>query len=174
MEHKLVSGYFLDEQDLVNAVKFLTKKQVKILDVFTPFPVHGLDGLLGLKKSNIPLVGFIFGMIGAVGAFVFQTWVFTKSYPLNIGGKPFFSVPSFIPVIFETTILFAAMGMVFAFLIRSKLGPGAENRIYDKRITDDHFVILLEAEGSTKTEQLEVLLKEVGARGIKKENNEVT
>ncbi|MEX2371701.1 MAG: DUF3341 domain-containing protein [Bacteroidales bacterium] len=174
MEHKLVSGYFLDEQDLVNAVKFLTKKQVKILDVFTPFPVHGLDGLLGLKKSNIPLVGFIFGMIGAVGAFAFQTWVFTKSYPLNIGGKPFFSVPTFIPVIFETTILFAAMGMVFAFLIRSKLGPGAENRIYDKRITDDHFVILLEAEGSTKTEQLEVLLKEVGARGIKKENNEVT
>lgn len=168
----MVSGYFLDEEDLVKAVKFLTKKNVKIHDVFTPFPVHGLDGLLGLKKSNIPLVGFIFGTIGAVAAFVFQTWVFTESYPLNIGGKPHFSVPSFIPVIFETTILFAAVAMVFAFLLRSKLGPGAENRVYSNRITDDHFVILLKAEGSTQTEQLEVLLKEVGARGIKKESNE--
>jgi hypothetical protein len=172
MEHQMVSGYFLDEEDLVKAVKFLTKKNVKIHDVFTPFPVHGLDGLLGLKKSNIPLVGFIFGTIGAVAAFVFQTWVFTESYPLNIGGKPHFSVPSFIPVIFETTILFAAVAMVFAFLLRSKLGPGAENRVYSNRITDDHFVILLKAEGSTQPEQLEVLLKEVGARGIKKESNE--
>ncbi|MEX0983280.1 MAG: DUF3341 domain-containing protein [Bacteroidales bacterium] len=169
MEHKLVSGYFLDEEELVDAVKYLKEKKVKIRDVFTPFPVHGLDRLLGLKKSAIPMVGFIFGAIGAAGAFLFQTWVFTESYPLNIGGKPHFAVPSFIPVIFETTVLFAALGMVLAFLLRSKLGPGAENRIYDNRITDDHFVILLEAEGNNKTEQLEVFLKETGALGIKKE-----
>jgi hypothetical protein len=170
MTHKLVSGYFLDEQDLINAVKYLTEKNVKIYDVFTPVPVHGLDGLLVLKKSGIPIVGFIFGTIGAVGAFVFQTWVFTKSYPLNIGGKPHLSVPSFIPVTFATAILFAALAMFFAFLVSSNLSLGSENRIYDNRITDDHFVILLDAHDSFKTEQLKGLLKEAGAKGIKEED----
>ena len=165
----LVSGYFLDEQDLVNAVKTLKEKNVKIRDVFSPFPVHGLDTLIGLKKSRIPTVGFIFGAIGAIGAFVFQSWIFTKSYPMNIGGKPHLSVPTFIPVIFETTVLFAAFAMVFAFLIRSKLGLGAENKIYHKRITDDHFVILLDAGNNNETEQLKGFLKEVGAEGIKEE-----
>ena len=170
MKNKLVSGYFLDEKDLINAVKYLKEKNVEIHDVFTPFPVHGLDGLLGLKKSGIPIVGFVFGTIGAIGAFVFQSWVFTKSYPLKIGGKPFFSVPSFIPVTFETAILFAALAMFFAFLIRSKLGLGAENRIYDNRITDDHFLILLDTQNKFQTEQLILFLKEVGAKGIKEEN----
>jgi hypothetical protein len=169
MEQILVSGYFLDEQDLVNAVKQLSKKEVSIFDVFTPFPVHGLDGLLGLKRSGLPVVGFVFGAIGAIGAFLFQSWAFTVSYPLKIGGKPYLSIPSFIPVVFETAILLAALAMFFAFLFRSKLGPVAKNKIFDNRATDDRFVIVLDAQGSHNTEQLKGFLKELGAEGIKEE-----
>jgi hypothetical protein len=169
MKQILVSGYFLDEKDLLNAVKHLSKKEVTIFDVFSPFPVHGLDGLLGLKRSGIPLVGFIFGSIGAIGAFVFQSWAFTVSYPLKIGGKPYLSIPSFIPVVFETAILLAALAMFLVFLFRSKLGPGAENKIFDNRATDDRFIIVLDGQRRNNTEQLKEFLKEVGAQGIREE-----
>ena len=163
---KLVSGYFLDEKELLKAIKTLKEKKVIIKDVFTPFPVHGLDHALELKKSNIPTVGFIAGAMGAIGAFVFQAWVFTVSYPQNIGGKPFFSVPTFIPIIFETTVLFAAVGMVLAFLMRSKMGLGAVNKVYDLKATDDHFLILLSAPEGSDENDLKTALSEVGAEGV--------
>ena len=172
MNKKFVSGYFLDEHDLIEAIKKLKDKKANIKDVFTPFPIHGLDDLLGLKKSRIPTVGFIFGAIGAIGAFVFQAWIFTTSYPVDIGGKPKLSIPTFIPVIFETTVLFAAIAIVFAFLIRSKLGLGANNKIYNNKITDDHFVVLLESEDENGTSQLTEHLKLVGAEGITDEGTE--
>lgn len=170
MEKKLVSGYFLDEDKLVAAIKKLQEKEVKIQDVYTPFPVHGLENVLGYRKSQIPTVGFIFGLLGAALAFLFQAWVFTKSYPMNIGGKPLLSVPTFIPVIFETTVLFAATSMVFAFLFRSKLGLGAEHKVYDPKVTDDHFLILLAEQDGTSSDQLIGALNEVGAEGVQEIN----
>jgi hypothetical protein len=163
----LVSGYFLDEKELKGAIKNLKEKNVTIREIFTPFPVHGLDDVMGLKKSRIPTVGFIAGAMGGIGAFVFQSWVFTESYPMNIGGKPLLSIPTFIPIIFETTVLFAAIAMVFAFLFRSKLGLGAENKIYDPRVTDDHFLVLLSSGDSSDTEGLKRALNEVGAQDVK-------
>ena len=142
---KYITGYFDDEEQMLNAIKELRDKGHKIYDALTPFPVHGLDHAIGLKASGIPTVGFIAGLVGAVGAFALQAWVFTVAYPMYIGGKPLLAVPSFIPVIFESTVLFAAIAMVFAFLFRSKLGAGAENKIWDTCITDDHFVLLMDA-----------------------------
>jgi hypothetical protein len=100
---------------------------------------------MSIKRSRIPVVGFIFGALGAILAFGFQAWVFTVSYPLIIGGKPFFSVPTFIPITFEVTVLFAGLSMVAALLIRSKLKPDIRFVPVDERITDDRFVILLDA-----------------------------
>ena len=140
---KYISAYYSDEDDLLKGVKQLKDKGYHVLDVFTPFPVHGLDKVLGYRRSWLPRVGFIGGAIGAVCGFGFQAWVFTKAYPLNFGGKPDLSIPSFIPVTFECTILFAAFAMVFAFLFRSRLGPGAKPKIYDERSTDDKFVVLI-------------------------------
>lgn len=167
MDKQLVSGYFHDDADVVRAVKQLREKNIQIAEVFTPFPIHGLDKLVGHKKSQIPTVGFLAGALGAGLAFWFQAWIFTKSYPMNIGGKPMFSVPTFIPVIFEVTVLFAAIGMVFAFLFRSQLGLGAENRIYDERTTDDRFLILLQEQDEASAEQLKQHLQDLGAEGIK-------
>jgi hypothetical protein len=163
-----ISGYYDDDETLLSGLKQLKQNGVKIVDVLTPFPVHGLDTVLGYRRSWIARVGFIGGAVGAVSGFVFQTWVFTEAYPLVIGGKPYFAVPSFIPVTFECAVLFAAFAMVFAFLFRSHLGLGAENMIHDERITDDRFVVL--ASPSTDTEEsiheLQSQLQAAGVSGI--------
>lgn len=139
---KYISAFYEDEEDLLIGIKKLKENNVNVLDAFTPFPVHGLDKALGIRRSWLPRVGFIGGTIGALTGFFFQKWVFTEGYQMAIGGKPFFAIPSFIPVTFECTVLFAAFFMVFAFLFRSKLGLGAENKIYDLKITDDRFVVV--------------------------------
>jgi hypothetical protein len=136
---------FDDEVPLLQAVKKLRDNNEVINDVRSPFPVHGLDEALSIKRSRIPVVGFIFGAIGAISAFGFQAWVFTSSYPLIIGGKPFFSVPTFVPITFEVTVLFAGLSMVAAFLFRSGLKPEITFDSVDERITDDHFVIMVNA-----------------------------
>ena len=107
-----IKAYYEDEENLLDGLKKLKEKGVEILDVLTPFPVHGLDHTLGYRRSWISRVGFIGGVIGGSSMFYFMTWIFTKNYPLNIGGKPFWSVPSFIPITFECTVLFAAISMV--------------------------------------------------------------
>jgi hypothetical protein len=141
-----ISISFDDENSLLEAVRILRNSKLVINDVLSPFPVHGMDEALSIKRSRIPVVGFIFGALGAILAFGFQAWVFTVSYPLIIGGKPFFAAPAFIPITFELTVLFAGLSMVAALLIRSKLKPEIRFTPVDKRITDDRFVILVNAE----------------------------
>jgi hypothetical protein len=166
---KYIKAFYSDDHDLLHGIKKLKQSGVEILDVLTPFPVHGLDKVLGYRRSWIARVGFAGGAIGAILAFLFQTWVFTRDYPLNIGGKPFLAIPSFIPVTFEMAILFAALSMVFAFLIRSKVGPGADPVIHDERITDDRFIILIGLGGDSSEDnvsKLSDLLSSAGARGV--------
>lgn len=140
-----------DEGQLLPVVRKLRENNEIILDVLTPFPVHGLDEALSIKRSRIPVGGFIFGALGATLAFVFQWWVFTVSYPLIIGGKPFFSAPAFIPITFEVTILFAGLSMVTAMFIRSKMKPDIRFKAIDKRTTDDMFVILIDSKNDKTT-----------------------
>lgn len=166
---RYIKAYYDDDEKLIGSLKILKEKGVEILDVLTPFPVHGLDKLLGYRRSWISRVGFIGGAIGAACGLGFQAWVFVKEYPLNIGGKPFFALPSFIPVTFEMTVLFAAIAMVFAFLMRSKIGPGANPVIHDEKITDDRFVILVGFKGDISESNINGVkgtLKDTGALGI--------
>ena len=145
-----ISIFFDDEVPLLEAVRKLRNNNETIIDVLSPFPVHGLDNALSMKRSRIPIGGFILGFLGAIVAFGFQTWVFTVSYPLIIGGKPFLSAPAFIPITFEVTIFFGGVSMVAALLIRSKLKPDIIFDPIDERITDDLFTILI-ATGDEKT-----------------------
>jgi hypothetical protein len=163
-----ISIYFDDEVPLLQAVRKLRESKEIITDVLSPFPVHGLDEALSIKRSRIPIVGFIFGALGAILAFGFQAWVFTVSYPLIIGGKPFFSVPAFIPITFEVTVLFAGLSMVAALLIRSKLKPDIRFEPVDERITDDRFVILIDAVNEETTlKRVRSLLSEIQIIEIK-------
>jgi Protein of unknown function (DUF3341) len=156
-EHKAVFyGLYDDETDLLEAVKQANKDHLDIMDVFTPFPVHGLDPLLGLAESRLHQAGFVFGSLGTLTAFGFMTWVFTRDWPIIFGGKPYWSVPSFIPITFELTVLFASIGMVVTFYTVCGLAPGVVNPVLDDRITDDKFCIAFNTNGYSN-EQLDKL-----------------
>ncbi|NOU47630.1 MAG: DUF3341 domain-containing protein [Bacteroidales bacterium] len=167
--NKYITAYYLDEEKLLKGLKQVKTKGVRVADVLSPFPVHGIDKVLGLRRSRLTRVAFAGGAIGAIVGFGFQTWVFTSAYPINFGGKPFFAAPSFIPVTFETTVLFAAFSMVIAFFVVSKLGPGNKPVIHDERVTDDRFLVIVDIpENSSKEEinEIEKALHDAGAEGI--------
>ncbi|HKJ78906.1 MAG TPA: DUF3341 domain-containing protein [Prolixibacteraceae bacterium] len=168
----IVYGHFTDELDLLDAVKELQEKGIKIADVRTPFPVHGLDTALNLRRSRLPKVAFIAGAVGGTLGMLFQIWVFTVGWPLNIGGKPQLAIPSFIPVAFELTVLFAAFAMGIAFLLRSNLGPGQIPDILDEDVTNDHFQVILSEKNNQVTEpELIEALKAAGALDVKHVNS---
>ena len=144
---EVLFGLYNDEEDLLKAVKEANAQHLEIMDVYTPFPVHGLDPLLGLSESRLHIAGFVYGLTGTTLAFGFMTWVFTRDWPIIFGGKPYFSVPSFIPVTFELTVLFACIGMVVTFYTICGLGPGVKNEVLDERITDDKFCIAFDTNG---------------------------
>ena len=121
---EVLFGLYSDEEDLLKALKVANEKHLDIMDVFTPFPVHGLDPLLGLSESRLHITGFVYGLIGTLTAFLGMTWIFTSDWPLIFGGKPYWSVPAFIPIVFELTVLFAAIGMTVTFYVVSGMGPG--------------------------------------------------
>lgn len=151
---KYITVVFDDEVPMLQAVHKIQESDQNIQDVLTPFPVHGLDKALKMKRTRIPIVGFICGAIGGLFGFLFQAWIFTVDYPLVFGGKPYLSVPSFIPVTFELTILFTAIGVVSALFIRSRFIPRKKFEPIHDRITDDRFVILVdvaENEESTRS-----------------------
>ena len=164
----VIYGHFTDELDLIEGIKELQAKGIAIEDVRTPFPVHGLDTLLKYRRSHLPKVAFFAGAVGGTLGLLFQIWVFTKGWPLNFGGKPFLSLPSFIPVTFELTVLFAAYIMGMAFLIRSSLGPGSQPDILDELVTEDHFqIILTSGNNQLSEEELSDALTAAGALDVK-------
>jgi hypothetical protein len=145
-------GLYDDEQDLMTAVKKAGEDHLDIMDVYTPFPVHGLDPLLGLSESRLHIAGFVYGAIGTLTAFLFMTWVFTRDWPIIFGGKPYFSAPAFIPITFEVTVLLASVGMVVTFYTICGMGPGIINPVLDERITDDKFCIAFDTNDATEEE----------------------
>ncbi|MEZ5038544.1 MAG: DUF3341 domain-containing protein [Saprospiraceae bacterium] len=147
----ILYGLYDDEVDLLKAVKKAKDDHLEIMDVFTPFPIHGLDPLLGLSESRLHIAGFIYGAIGTLTAFLFMTWVFTRDWPIIFGGKPYFSAPAFIPITFELTVLFASVGMVVTFYVICGLGPGVVNTTLDDRITDDKFCIAFDTSSAEES-----------------------
>ncbi len=161
----IVYGLYNDETELLSAVKAANSAHLTIMDVFTPFPIHGLDPLLGLQESRLHIGGFIYGLLGTLTAFLGMTWIFTKDWPQIYGGKPHWAVPAFIPITFELTVLFASIGMVVTFYIINGLGPGVVNPCIDPRITDDKFCLAFDAH-EVDPIQAENLLRSTGAAEI--------
>ncbi|MFZ1751682.1 MAG: DUF3341 domain-containing protein [Saprospiraceae bacterium] len=162
---EVIYGLYNDEEDLLRAVKEAKNDHLDIYDVYSPFPVHGLDPLLGLEESRLHQAGFIYGALGTLTAFLGMSWIFTKDWPIVFGGKPYWSVPAFIPITFEMTVLFCAIGVTVTFYIISGLGPGVVNKHLDDRITDDKFCIAFDASiiGSDKAEKF---FKSTGASEV--------
>ncbi|MFZ1729846.1 MAG: DUF3341 domain-containing protein [Bacteroidota bacterium] len=143
MSRRFFIAVFDREHDLLEAVGAARSKQMTIHDVYTPYAVHGLDKAMDMKPSRLPIICLVLGLTGAGAKLWFQIWTSASSWPVNVGGKPLESVPAFIPVTFEMTVLFAGIGTVLAFLLRSKLRPGKKAKPVVPGITDDRFVIVL-------------------------------
>lgn len=141
---KYIVGLFDHEDNLVKAVRDFKKSNIEITDTLTPFPVHGLEHELGYRDTRLHVAGFMFGITGTFIALAVMTWISVSNYPMNIGGKPYWPLPSFIPITFELTVLCAAVGMVCVYCIRNGLSPFAKPRIYDERITDDRFALVFD------------------------------
>jgi hypothetical protein len=157
-------GYFDDEGQLLAATRAARDAGLEIRDAFVPYAVHGLDEAMGQRRSRLTWVCFAAGLAGGALALSFQLWVSVVSWPLNIGGKPFASVPAFIPVTFELTVLSAALVSAAAFLFRSRLFPG-KRAAPRPRVTDDRFALVLardEVRGRA-------LLREAGAVSVEGE-----
>ena len=169
MSRKTVYGIFDDEEVLLNSVKEIKSNNIDIKEVYTPFPVHGLDKELGLKETRMAIAAFVYGCLGITFAGLMIYNIMIIDWPMNIGGKPNFTfyhnVPSFVPVMFECTVLFAAHLMSITYLIKCGLFPSAfKSENPDPRTTDDKFLIEFELEGSTK--KVKDLLSKTGASEI--------
>lgn len=165
-QKKFVVGCFKDEAVLFPAVKRVRQGGFKIHDVYTPYPVHGLDIAMGLRETSLHTAGFIYGITGTTTALSFMGWVFTTDWPLNIGGKPHFPLPAFIPITFELTVMFAAVGMVLTFCYLCQLAPFLRKHNFHLRATDDTFVMVIECTGPTTEADATALLNAVGAEEI--------
>jgi hypothetical protein len=144
MTQRLLVGSFATEDDILGAARAAREHGLRITDAYTPYPVHGLDRAMGLRPSRLPWACFAFGLIGAAWAFGSQQWAMARSWPINVGGKPWNSLPAFVPVAFEVMVLLGGLGVVLTFLLRCRLLPGREPAPLFRGATDDSFVLVLE------------------------------
>lgn len=169
-----VVGIFDDEDVLLDGIRKIRSSGVKIQEVYSPFPVHGIDEALGYKRSRLPIAAFLFGMTGTALALVMQIWMLGYDWPMIIGGKNFASIPPFIPVTFELTVLLSALGMVGTFMIVSDMKPYKWPRQFDIRSTDDKHVMAIDlaVNASKSKEELKRILKDSGASEVNEKSFE--
>ena len=175
MATKLIRALYTDDDILMNAVKAVKEKKLHIEEVYTPFPVHGLDKALGLEDTRISAAAFLYGCLGLSVAITMMNYIMIQDWPQDIGGKPSFSfflnMPAFVPVMFEMTVFFAAHLLVITFYLRSRMWPFKEAENPDVRTTDDHFLMEVALKGDLK--ELQELLLDTGAVEVQiPKNNE--
>ena len=165
---RFIVGIFNDHEILINSIRMVRDRGIKIYDVFSPYPVHGIESALGYKRSWMPTAAFLFGLIGASLSTVMQVWMLGYDWPMIIGGKPYVSIPDFIPVIFESSVLLAAYGMGFTFFITRNLKPHKVPRVFDRRSTDNKHVMAIDISRNSKIKDdiIHSLLQETGAEEV--------
>ena len=159
-------GIFEDEDVLISAVKKVRGSGIKIHEVFSPYPVHGLDDALGYRRTRLPIAAFMFGFLGTVLALTMQGYMLAIDWPMIIGGKNYASV-TYVPVTFELTVLLSALGMVGTFLVVSNMRPWAKPRIFDERSTDDKHVMVVDLDlNKTSADEITRVLNASGASEV--------
>lgn len=160
---KFVVGCFDDEAVLFPAVKKVRTSGYKLHDIYTPMPIHGLDKAMGLRDTSLHTAGFIYGITGTLTALCGIGYVFTYDWPINFGGKPHFSLPAWIPITFELTVLFASVGMTLTFCYLCQMAPFVKKHHFHPRATDDLFVMVIECTEKNNEGEIVAFLKSIGA-----------
>ena len=172
MSNKIYAMYD-DDAALLHGAEKLVEKGVRIKDVFSPFPIHGIDPVIGIRKTRLAVCAFIYGLSGMILALAGMYYFMIQDWPMNIGGKPNYSfyqnIPAFIPITFEITVLCTAHGMAITYFLRNKTLPGIAAKNPDPRTTDDKFVMEIEtADAGMDEASLIEALKSTGAIEINK------
>ena len=168
MSTKTIYGVFDDDEVLLSSVKEIRSNNIEIEEVFSPFPIHGLDKALGLKETRMAITAFIYGCLGlSLGALMIYN-IMIVDWPQNIGGKPngtfYHNMPAFVPILFECTVMFAAHLMSITYLIKCGLFPGGKSESPDPRTTDDKFLMVINVDGDTSS--VKEMLTKTGASEI--------
>lgn len=171
MARKRLGGYagiWTDEHQVVEAARRIHSMGFTKFDAITPYPVHGMEDACGIKRSPIPYVTFIAAMVGLLSGLLLTWWTSAVNWPINVGGKPFFSLPAFIPILFELTVLFAALSSVGALFYYCKL-PQVDPPVIDPDLTSHKFAIFVPVNDTGYDEgKLDQVFKEMGAVETKK------
>jgi hypothetical protein len=168
MLKKVIHAMYNDEETLMDAARVLKNNGVRVKEVYSPFPIHGIDPIIGVKRTRLAIASFMYATTGTLLA-LFGMWYFMiHDWPMNIGGKPNFTLlenlPAFVPITFEFSVLCAAHGMAITYFIRNKTLPGMPASNPDPRTTDDMFVMEVTSDQNHdhSADELEAMLKDSG------------
>lgn len=166
MTKKVFHVMYDDDDTLLHAAERIVEKGIRVKDVYSPFPIHGLDPIIGIKRTRLAIASFMYATAGTTLALLGMWYFMIYDWPMNIGGKPSFSLwenlPAFVPVTFEFSVLCGAHGMVITYLLRNGTLPGMPANNPDPRTTDDMFVmeITTDQNGAMSAEDIEAIIKE--------------
>jgi hypothetical protein len=167
MRANILVATFPEVDDLLKAVRKARRELFRVYDVFAPFPIHGLDEAMGIRRTKLPWVTLLAGLTGLATALTLQFYTNVLDWPLDVGGKPDNSLLAFVPISFELTVLFAGLTTVGAFFLRAKLYPGKKAWLVNPGITDDVFAMVLRKPSDDESHQRALtLLKECGAASV--------
>lgn len=151
-----VLAEFRNPRELTEAAEAVRRSGYRKFDTYAPFPIHGMEKAMGLKKSPLGWIVLAGGLAGGIGALALMIWVMGYEYPMNISGKPYINFPVYVPITFELTVLLAAFAATFGMLALNKL-PRLHNPLFGvdrfKKASDDGFFICVEAEDDLFAEE---------------------
>ena len=145
MAERFLVGSFSEPGGMLASVATLRGAGVTVHDVFAPYPVHGLDAAMGIRRSRLPFVTLLAGLGGLCFALAFQYYTAVFDWPLDVGGKPENSTLAFVPICFELTVLIGGLGTVGAFLLRARLFPGKREQLPVLGVTNNVFAVVTPA-----------------------------
>jgi mono/diheme cytochrome c family protein len=152
MDNKLfgIAALFDSPDKIIDAARKTESAGYSKFDVNTPYPVHGMDKAMGLKPSTLGYVTLFFGFSAAAFILLFMWWTLTRNYPMIIGGKPYFALPAFIPITFESTVLLAAISTFLGILVVYFKLPANSHPLHDsdymKAVSSDKYGLVIESE----------------------------
>jgi hypothetical protein len=174
MRERFLVGTFSDADRMMGAVRPLRASGVSILDVFAPYPVHGLDQAMGIRRTRLPLVTLVMGVVGLAFALCFQYYTAVFDWPLDVGGKPDNVTLAFVPICFELTVLTGGLATVGAFLLRTRLYPGKREQLPVYGVTNNVFAIVVHAPAEGEVEgRVRQIFKDGGAEAIEELEGEL-
>lgn len=162
-----VAGIWLDEHKMVEAARRMRAAGFTKFEAISPFPLHDIDEAMGIPRSFIPWVTFIFGLSGFAFGTWFTWWASAVNWPIIIGGKPMWSLPAFVPVMFECTILFGALSSVGALIVLCGL-PKVDPPVIDPDLSSHKFGLWVpEDDTGFNAAKVEQMFRELGANDVK-------